>query len=344
MSSLTRGLVALGVLATVGCGGSEVVRDPPDGSAPIGSLQVRWKIRNAVDGTPLSCADLGADAVEVRIASEPRTASCSDDGVVFDRLLEGRYPVVVALKIGPVDIATGRANADVVRDTTGTIDVTIDADRRDFGLGAIVLRWRVDDLPAAEGCADIGGIRLTATAELGSIDETLMGEAACSAGELRIDDARPGSYQFRLRIFDGAGDLIVATVTARIDVLPREAVTAPVVQFATRMQSPGRLLATYTINGTVAADRCEAVSGGFVRLRVFSQDRTRPGSTRLEDTQTASCAAGQVSAERLSTNLYRLNLELVDVFSTVLTSTTVDMIPVNRGRTTTIAVDLDTRD
>ena len=101
--------------------------------------------------------------------------------------------------------------------------------------------------------------------------------------------------------------------------------------------APGRVVALYTVNGTVAAEGCRQLDATDVLISVKrSEDPT--GGSRI--TQSSSCAEGMVVADRLNTNFYEVRLELKDFFQVVVTSTVIKDVSVRRGETSTVTVDL----
>ena len=328
-------LYAILVVAAA-CGGSDDSA-PPDGIAPLGDLEVRWTLNNAA-GQALTCEDVGVENVEVAIGGTPKTVPCKDGVTLFEKLLAQKYPVVVRLKYGPVDLAIGLGNVEVETGKLATISIPLEVEQRNVDVGSIRLKWRIDDQAAAARCGEIGALTFRVTAEIGSIDELLTADAACVAGELLINDVKPGSYDLRVKLEAPDGSNIVSALTGTFRVVPAGIADLGLINFTTVLTGGGKIRGLYTINSSVAADACDMVNGAEVKMTVRSIDQNTQ-STRLEGTQTASCAEGSLHQKRLGTNLYSVQFDLMDSFGFALSSTTVRDIQVEYGETSTISVD-----
>lgn len=316
------------------CGDSSML-DPPDGSAPLGSLRVGWSIV-AKDGSSLSCAETGADGMEISIGGAPVVATCDQGSHLFESLLAQRYPIVVSLKLGPVTLGQGFANGDVLPGEVVDASVVIEVERRNLGTGALVVRWQINDMPASAACGAVGAATVQIVSEPGSID-TVMADAACLDASVMINNLRPGAYILRLRLLDNNGAVITANVTDTIPVNVGETAMPNIVRFATILGTPGRVVGLYTVNGTVARAQCGVLGATEVVINVRVRDAM--GTTRLEATQTASCSAGVVVADRLARNVYSVELSLFYDGGLSRTATTVQDVLVERGKTATVSVD-----
>ena len=325
-------------LLAASCGGTEEP-SPPDAQIPLGGLTVRWSIENDA-GDVLSCEDVDTDTVDVAIGGSPVTLDCNAGTTTFESLLPQRYPVVVQLKFGPVVLATGLGNADVVAGETVEIDIVLQAERRNNDVGSIYLKWRIDDQPPARRCGELEALTLRITAEPSSIDPTLSADVACTDGEITILNAKPGSYNLRLTLERPDGSKVVSLLTGNFRVVSAGTADLGLLNFTTVLTGGGKILAQYTISSSVATTEiCEQIGAMEVRMSIRSID-IQTQSTRLEGTETSSCAKGSLSREKLRTNLYSVQLELMDGFGIILTSSTVRDVPVTFGQTSTVSIDL----
>jgi hypothetical protein len=319
------------------CGGSDEL-PPPDALAPFGALEVSWKLVDGVGGT-LSCDDVGVDTVEIAIGGAPQTVPCGDMSSTFSRLLAQRYPVVVHLKYGPVNLATGLGNADVIAGETTKIEISIETEERNIDVGSIFLKWRIDDQSAGARCGEVGALTLRVTAEAGSIDPTLAADVACADGQMTINNVKPGSYDLRLALEAPDGTVIVSALTGSFRVVPAGTYDGGLINFTTVLTGGGKVFGSYTINSSVADDlSCMDVNGITVKMTVRSID-VQTQSTRLVGTQTSTCTQGSLLQKRLATNLYSAQFELLDSIGIILSSTTVRDIQVVFGETASVSVD-----
>jgi hypothetical protein len=318
------------------CGGTDEA-PPPANKAPLGDLEVRWKLVSA-DGSVLSCADVDIDEVEVAIGGTPKKIACDLGSTRFEKLLAQRYPVVVHLKYGPVKLATGLGNADVVAGELTTVEINIEVERRNTDVGSIQLKWRIDDQPAGRRCGEVGAITFRVTAEVGSIDPNLAVDVACVDGEMLINNVKPGSYDLKVKLEAPDGSNIVSLLTGTFRVVPAGTAILALINFTTVLSGGGKIRALYTINSSVAADACELSNAVEVKMMVRSVDQ-QTQSTRLEGTKTASCAEGNLLQKSLRTSVYSVQLQLLDELGLTLSSTTVRDVQIQFGETSTISYD-----
>jgi hypothetical protein len=122
-------------------------------------------------------------------------------------------------------------------------------------------------------------------------------------------------------------------------VVPAGTAKLGLLNFTTVLTGGGKVLGLYTINSSVAADvSCTDANATEVRMMVRSIDQ-QTQSTRLEGTQTSSCAVGAMLQNRLATNLYSVQFELLDSFGLTVSSTTVRDVSVVFGETSTVSID-----
>ena len=333
-----RNFLILITLLAASCGGTEEL-SPPDAEIPLGALKVRWSIENA-SGDVLSCEDVDVDTVDVAIGGSPISVDCKTGETTFEGLLPQRYPVVVQLMFGPVVLATGLGNGDVEPGETTEVDIVLEAERRNNDVGSIYLKWRIDDQPPARRCGELEALTLRVTAESSSIDPTLTADVACTDGELTITNAKPGSYDLRLTLERPDGSKVVSLLTGNFRVVSAGTTNLGLLNFTTVITGGGKIYAQYTISSSVATtDICDQLGAQEVRMSIRSID-VQTQSTRLEGTETSTCPKGYLSRDKLRTNLYLVQLELMDGFGIILTSSTVRDIPVTFGQTSTVSIDL----
>lgn len=337
---MTRGhgrwLAAVSAVLIAGCGGDESTREPPP-AAPLGGLKVSWALVDAA-GAPVACSALGADVAQVRIGAEPREVDCRDATTTFVRLLAGRYPVVVTLHVGPVEVAREVANVEVVSGMTAEAKLTFEVEPRRLDSGRIRLRWRIDDQPPQTRCGEIGASTMHIVSEVGSI-EMVDVEVPCVDAEATILDLRPGGYTFRMRLEEPDGTLVVAQLSDPVQLEPASTAQPAIVHLLTMATETGKILAEYTVNATVAAAGCLALDATDVRMTVWVPMMGGGGGQRTE-TGTSTCGDGQLLAEGFNTEFYSVRIDLLDFFGVSLTSTTVEEVWVQRGATSTVTVDL----
>jgi len=323
------------LLMTPGCDGTTTF-DAPDGSAPLGAVNVRWQI-NSTEGGTLTCAEIGVNTVEIRVGGAPRSVDCVEGASLFEGLSVGRYAVIVTLKVGAAELASGRANAEVMTARTTELAVPITVQPRNLDAGSVVLRWQINGEPAAAQCGAVGASQVAISTEPGSADETLTAVASCTDASITLQDVKPGGYQFRLRLQEFDGTLITSNLSEQITVKAAETITSATIPLVTQVERPGQIVALYTVNGTVAVEGCRELDATEVLISVKRSDDPTGGS-RI--TQSSSCTEGMVIADRLNTNFYDVRMELKDFFRVVVSSTVVKDVSVRRGETSTVTVDL----
>jgi len=326
------------LILLAGCG-SELVTEP-FGTAPFGALRVEWSIATT-DGASLSCAEAGVDRVDVRIAGKSTEVSCANGVFVAEQLIEGPYPVIVALKVAGTEIASGRANADVVAGSETRVAVKIEVERRAINAGSFEVGWSIDGMPAAARCAEIGA----STVEFATVDGSRterMGAVPCVDAGFRLLEVEPGRYTLLLRAVRPDGTLVTSNKSAPFEVRTGQNTVVPNVTLVTAgAPPPGRIVALYTVNGSVAASQCDLIGGQGITIDVLQIDQVM--GSRLERTNTASCGAGRIVADRLDTDLYSVELRLRYRGGLSVTSTVVRSVRVDRGRSSTVSVDLVTQ-
>ncbi len=335
MRGVCRGLFGLLAVGLAGCGGDDSVHEPPP-LAPVGALEVSWALVDA-QGAPVECSALGADTARVAVGGEPREIACGESSALFDKLLAGRYPVVVTLHVGPVEVARQVANAEVVAGETSAVTLRFEVEPRRLDAGRITLRWRIDETAPQTRCGEIGALTMHITSEEGSIDDVDL-KVSCVDAETTLLDLKPGGYTFRLRLLTPGGDQIIAQRSDSIQLEPAATARPPIVHLSTMIADTGKILGEYTVSSTAADAGCLAVDATEVRMSVW-KSMVGQGSIRIESA-TSSCAQGRILAEGFGTEIYRVQLELLDTFGVALTSTTVDDVFVERGKTATVTVDL----
>ena len=331
--------LALALVALpLACGGE----DPPDFGPPAqtGSVTVTWDLVDAA-GEAVTCGSLGVAEAVVSGGGEPQTVACGDDQrAAFTGLVPQRYPVVIRLRgLAGSGILGGDWADNVVVEGGKTIEYahTFEFDEAAGNTGALRAKWTIEGMPAATGCAVVGGDRVAVETQPGSIADFAF-TAACEDGEYLQSNLRPGNYIVRLRLQDPAGaDLSVRESTYRVS---RSDTADAEVSFSVVNRPRADLLVTWTVTGSAAAEACR--EDWSVRLRL-AQDL--PPNLEVA-TATAACADG---AHRIANLLpprnpeadrYRVSVFLEEPLRGLLDTQLVTELQLLSARTTTVAVDL----
>jgi hypothetical protein len=327
------------LVAGAACGGDQPMNNPPPPPV-VGSARVTWKIQTPA-GDAVDCADLGIEDALVSMAGREAVVPCGQEQVaVFDNLIAQRYPVVVKLRIlgGSGVRLEAASNVVVEGGKQADVDVTLTYDPIVGDRGRLLIRWRIDNEPAATGCTRAGGATVVVQELPGSRSE-LDNQAPCTDGQLQFDDIPAGSYGVLVTLRDASGATITSNAISSVDVRPGDVTMPPELSLFTDAADRSRMFARWTINGTDPATGCGMVNADDVILRAFPESEFVATFTA-----TVACTAGQVNVEDIPPGIreHRVSFQLVGDLTGVLTSTTVYDVLFLRGQTATVAVDLRT--
>jgi hypothetical protein len=337
MNSKARAALLICVSA-IACG-----EDPPQDTPPpaaAGSLEVTWKLVNPA-GDELDCADLGFIAFQIRIGADPIRVICGDQQILErDRLTPGRYPLVIVPEIfqgQTADQYAYRTNLDV-KDMEKTVHVaTITIDPTALESGNLDIRWRIEGMAPASGCAAIGADLLHVETDEGSIEDFEI-DLPCALGLHRLEQKRRGGYTLLVSLRDQAGSVINSLIRrVEVSVVAGETATADI-NFEMGSTTLGSLETTWTISSSVASVGCPEVAADYVEVTVLTED---PNMLFIPVvTATAGCTRGTLGIERIPVaNFYRVRYDLIDIFGTVIRQVIQEPVAFLSARTTTTAVD-----
>lgn len=329
------------LLAAGACGGDTIVEPPPP--TLIGSARVSWAMVSTA-GAPLTCSDIRIDNAAISVGGETKVVNCGDAmSVAFDGLLASRYPVIIELRTLGTGVAyETRGNVVVEGGKEATLELTFTIDLNNALNGAALISWRIDDTPAAQGCAGVDGQTVRITDLDGSIAEVDV-SAPCTDGQVMISMMRPGAYGLRLELIDSTGSRVTVSSIETLNVKAGETTTPLQVELITMPLTRAKLYASWTVNGTAAVAGCAAVNADAVVVKAFPEDETVPSVTA-----TSACDRGFILADRVPPGgrPHRVVFQLYTGFSTVppipavLTSTIVYGIIFRAGETSSVSADL----
>ncbi|MBI4821262.1 MAG: hypothetical protein HY791_33690 [Deltaproteobacteria bacterium] len=332
---MRRRLGALPVIMGLGlsCGGDQTVDPPSD--VPTGALSVAWTVVDPT-GSLIDCREAGFGSVEVAIGGEPRVVGCDESPQRFERLLPERYPVFARLQIEGVEVLEERTNATVESGKETQVQLRFEFAGVASGLGSIRVRWVIEGDSPSRGCDLIGAQTMSLTsgpASRASFDAS----APCVDGEAEVTELPPGVYEVIARLFDDRGSVVATNSIPTVVVEAEARAEPPTLDLFSPTFEGGSLLATWTANGTTAAAGCVALGGRSVRARVVQ---------RLDTATSTSCATGRLLLPRLrpagdlSVSLLVLGpVDPITLIEPVVTSTIVEHLQIEVGRTTTVSVD-----
>jgi hypothetical protein len=338
--------LAGGVHGCGGKGGSGVKPDAGD-ALLTGSVKVTWSIVSP-RGDAVSCSDLGIVKASAQVGGTPIFVDCGQEQVArFDQLMPDNYPVIVQLfKIEDTYFTEMLGNVRVNAGEEATASFTFTIDPQMGMTGGLTIRWRINDEPAATGCAHVNGATVRVQALPGSKGD-FESSGPCTDGKISVDGLQAGDYGVLLALADAQGTVIANSQIPRVTVASAMTAMPNEVAFVTRMLEQAKIHALWTVNGMSAATSSVCMQAGTgVVVKAFPLDNTGV----VTYTASTACTNGQVQSDRVppGTKPHRVVFELYqDLFSTppipiLLTSTEAKPFFFIRGMTTTVSVDLKT--
>lgn len=336
---------ALAAAVTGSCGGDDPPTEvPPD--TTVGSARVTWSLISTT-GDPVSCTDLRIDNAAISIGRETKLVACGEEmSVVFDNLLQQRYPVIIELRTLGSGVAYQTSGNVVVAGGVETpVALTFEIDLMNAFNGSALITWRIDDNNAAQGCSNVDGETVRITDLEGSIAEVDV-SAACSEGQATIAMLKPGLYGLRLELIDSTGMRVAVSSIQSMEVKAGEVARPLQVEFVTMLVERARLFASWTLNGAASSTAaCAALDADAVVIKAFPETELIASVTA-----TAACSAGSISAGRVPPGVrpHRVVFQLYTGLSTnppipaVITSTIVRGIIFRAGETSSVSADLST--
>ncbi len=319
-----------------------MVEHPPP---TIGSARITWELIST-SGDPIDCAELALDRADVSIGAEKVPVVCGEDmSLVFDGLLQGRFPVIVELiTLGSSTAFTKTGNVLVEGGKESTLHLVFEISLENATTGSAVIRWRINDEPARIGCSLVGGSIVRITEISGSIANVDI-TSACADGTVTLTMMRPGAYGLLLELIDSTGSRITVNSVNMLDVKAGQTATPDEVELITETRPRAALLARWTVNSSVAAFGCEDVMADTVVVKAFPDDEILPTLTA-----SAACNVGEIFAGNIIVGMrfHRVVYQLYSGVSTeppipvLLTSTTVREIAFREGQTSTVTANLRT--
>jgi len=141
----------LGALALLGCGGGG------GRSAGDASAYLQWNIFDVGGTTPLSCADVGADSIDVTLDTLPKyTFACMDTYDTIDNIPSGTYSISVQLYGDPKVYGNSTTLLDQITSTQDLYSGNNTLPVVDFLVNSFVLGWSITSGGVPTTCAAVG--------------------------------------------------------------------------------------------------------------------------------------------------------------------------------------------
>lgn len=267
--------------------------DPLGPPTPLGSITVRWRLENR-SGEEVDCGALGITGARVRVGGAPVEIACGDQPLArFGDLLPGRYPVFIQLLAAGAVAQEFSRNVEINGDDV-EVEHTFPVMGGTFGRGTMEIRWFIDGINAAQGCLQVGGAEVRIEILEGPTEVDPVSRP-CLDTRVVLEDVRQGNYRVVLSLRDAAGERIgFSAIQPRVQITQNTTETV-LMDVVTALPDGGEMTAFWTVNSSVAAEGCAAVTDGFVEVAV----RTDISQSVNVGTATAACRVGGVALEDL---------------------------------------------
>jgi hypothetical protein len=227
---------------------------------------ISWTLSDQFN--PVSCADVGADTVEVFAAAEN-----GRNGVISPLPLLGAFPcadgsgVLPGFPKGSVRVRGQLEGAGAILSYTGVFLTATDGASvaLDFfqlvhpsGAGELDVRWTVNDQPASVGSCPIGSALLFQTSVPAGPARQQFGYADCTAGAARLGNALPGDTVLNIFLLSAPGFGYQSGEPTPFTTVVAGTTTPVQAPLYTVTGLTGGLTVTWTLNGQPASTACAA--------------------------------------------------------------------------------------